>query len=269
MARCPASSRGAFLASLRLAPYKKTRNFPRAAMIVTCPACSVRYLVDPGALGAKGRTVRCARCSHTWHQEAPADARPIVIAATAVAPEPAPQPGDSPRVPQAEPAQVPRSEERIRLPAVARPKRPWGPAIAWASAAAIVAGLGWLTVTERNVVVGLVPQAARLYALMGLDLDAAGLGLEFRNVTTSRDMENGLPALVIDGQVTNVSKVPRTVPKLVAVLRDRSEHELQDWSFTTATNKLGPGESVPFHTSITQPAEEAAGVVVTFAAGGG
>jgi predicted Zn finger-like uncharacterized protein len=236
-------------------------------MIVTCPACSVRYLVDAGALGANGRMVRCARCSHTWHQAAPADARPIVAASDAAAPE-APRPGESPPAPSTERTPVPHAEERIRLPALARPARPWGPAIGWASAAVVIVGIAWLAITERTAVVGMVPQSARAYRLLGLDVDAVGLGLEFRNVTTSRDMENGLPALVIDGQVMNVSRVPRTVPKLVAVLRDRSEHELQDWSFTTAADKLQPGESVPFHTSIIQPADEAAGVVVTFAGGG-
>ncbi len=238
-------------------------------MIVTCPACSVRYLVDPGALGANGRMVRCARCSHTWHHAAPADARPIIVAAAGAVAAEAPRPGESSPAPPPDRAPAPRAEERIRLPAVARPPRSWGPAIAWASAAAVIAAVAWLAIVERNAVVSVVPQAARIYAFAGLEVDAAGLGLEFRNVTTSRDMENGLPALVIDGQVMNVSKVPRTVPKLVAVLRDRSEHELQDWSFTTGADKLQPGDSAPFHTSITQPAEEAAGVVVTFAGGGG
>src|SRR5690349_17137768 len=41
-------------------------------MIVSCPVCRTRYQVDEGALrGRSGRTVRCANCSHTWHQAAP------------------------------------------------------------------------------------------------------------------------------------------------------------------------------------------------------
>src|SRR5258707_7193965 len=42
-------------------------------MIVTCPACSTRYLVDPRALGSAGRMVRCANCANTWHQVPPED----------------------------------------------------------------------------------------------------------------------------------------------------------------------------------------------------
>jgi predicted Zn finger-like uncharacterized protein len=42
-------------------------------MIVSCPACSTRYLVEPAALGSKGRLVRCAKCEQSWHQDPPSD----------------------------------------------------------------------------------------------------------------------------------------------------------------------------------------------------
>src|SRR5437868_4590742 len=43
--------------------------FDLGQMIVSCPVCRTRYLVDEGALrGSSGRTVRCANCGHTWHQ---------------------------------------------------------------------------------------------------------------------------------------------------------------------------------------------------------
>ena len=58
-------------------------------MIVTCPACKTRYLTDPAALGAIGRMVRCAKCSHTWMQVPPADMprRVDVISPSTVPPE--------------------------------------------------------------------------------------------------------------------------------------------------------------------------------------
>lgn len=38
-------------------------------MILTCPSCGTRYVVKDGAIPPGGRTVRCAQCKHSWHQD--------------------------------------------------------------------------------------------------------------------------------------------------------------------------------------------------------
>ncbi|MEW9855056.1 zinc-ribbon domain-containing protein [Novosphingobium sp. M1R2S20] len=40
-------------------------------MIIACPACATRYAVPDSAIGVDGRTVRCAKCRHSWFQEGP------------------------------------------------------------------------------------------------------------------------------------------------------------------------------------------------------
>lgn len=67
-------------------------------MIIACPACATRYVVPDSAIGIDGRTVRCAKCRHSWFQDG----------ALPAAPPPAPPPPPPPAAsPIAEPAREP------------------------------------------------------------------------------------------------------------------------------------------------------------------
>ncbi|MEI7790798.1 MAG: zinc-ribbon domain-containing protein, partial [Alphaproteobacteria bacterium] len=69
-------------------------------MILTCPSCDTRYSVDGAKFPAAGRTVRCAKCGHSWHQpgegEAVPEAAPEIPAEAAPAPAPAEAPASDP-----------------------------------------------------------------------------------------------------------------------------------------------------------------------------
>ena len=216
-------------------------------MIVTCPTCSTRYLVETEKLGAQGRMVRCGGCSHTWYQAPPEDLAPQVEL----------------KVPEPEP--VPGRVERGGLPAIPRKRRRWGAVATLLILLLILAGAGWGAIFMRDRVMALVPQSAKIYSRLGLAAvrPQYGVGLEIRGVTPRRTTANDQSTLVIDGQIVNLSSSPRLVPPLTATLRDANDKPLTSWTFSAGVSTLAPGASTPFHTTYAQPMAEATGVVVT------
>lgn len=76
-------------------------------MIIACPACKTRYAVPDSAIGVDGRTVRCAKCKHSWFQDGPPVERLAAQPDDAPSPSPPPPPPPPPpvrRAPMAGPA---------------------------------------------------------------------------------------------------------------------------------------------------------------------
>lgn len=80
-------------------------------MIIACPACTTRYAVPDSAIGVDGRTVRCAKCRHSWFQDGP-----IQVAPPPPAPEPEPDVDQAPPAP--EPVAAPVAVEAATAPPV-------------------------------------------------------------------------------------------------------------------------------------------------------
>lgn len=70
-------------------------------MELNCPQCAAHFLVPDGAIGPKGRKLKCAKCGHTWRQMPPEQDVPASAATPDVMPEmEAPAPSAPPPPPE-------------------------------------------------------------------------------------------------------------------------------------------------------------------------
>lgn len=215
-------------------------------MILSCPACGTRYLVDPVALGGQGRRVRCARCGHSWHEVPP---------------------GDLPRrVDLDSTTEIPRPMAAAARPSAGREAPPATNRVGWTLLVLIVLVVGAGLVLGRNQLVAAWPPAAKLYEMARLPLDASGVGLKIEARQRQRS-EAGVPVLVVEGEIVNVSESPRIVPRVRVSLRDENGRELDVRRVAAAKLRLTPSQRTEFHLRIEEPPPAARRVTVGFEVG--
>ena len=234
-------------------------------MILTCPDCSTRYLIDPTVLGAEGRTVRCSNCDNSWVQLPPEDQAP---------PEPMPEPTE----PMPEPTEAPdqfdgaAAARRARRAAVASEPRAESrrrggrtAAAMWSLLVVAIVGVLGAGFALRDVIIQTWPAAESLYRLAGIQDAVPGAGLNLRNASQKWSSRDGVRVLTVEGEIVNVSEDVREVPKIQGVLFDKDNRELQRWTFSAPESRLLPGENVAFRTELENPAAGATKLTVVFA----
>lgn len=278
---------------------------PLATMILACPSCGASFRIDAGKLGARGRTVRCSKCKHTWHAS-PEDGRP-----EAGQQDPAPtsqrssaeaedsgRPGGPP--PATGEGPEPGNEQVLRTHASADDGRadltgsgvgefestlragryrPYeappeaerrgargGLLLGWLVLVLVVVGIVAGGWAFREQVVAQVPQAAQIYRLAGVEVPALGAGLELRDVTRTRRLLDGRSLLVIEGRVVNTSDQTRQLPPLEVALFDAAGDEVARWRVRADADSLAAGQSALFETRRENPPETAREFALSFTA---
>lgn len=268
-------------------------------MLIACPNCATSYSIDPASLGGAGRTVRCARCRTTWFASMPemAEAANDVTddgQSSAGVIRPDHKPADASAEETAEPARHEETEQGPVTVTDAPPIVPDAPPAAaeapaetdeienfaarrkrlqarrnkerrssrWTALILVLFAFNVALVGARSEVVRFFPQTASLFSAVGLPVNLRHL--KFENMRISKETQEGLSALVIEGTIVSISSKATEVPRLRFAARDAAGQEVYTWSALPGRSILGPGEKLDFRSRFVSPPPNATDVIVRF-----
>ena len=226
-------------------------------MILTCPNCASRYVVDDATLGEGGRVVRCSHCKTAWKAEASTD--PLEL-----------RRGDVKELTeQARPADLPGEalpkQYRARVQEQKETRRAAFAGVVWGVTAAALAGLFVLAVVFRSEVAQVWPKTASLYAAMGMKVNVVGLVIE--NQTARRTDDMGRPAVRVTGAIRNVTDEAVRPPPLRVDLVDKADEPLVSRTLDLGGTALAPGRARPFAVTFYDPPASTDGLRSAFLIG--
>lgn len=219
-------------------------------MILQCPACETRFLVDASVIPAGGREVKCARCAHLWFvkPEEPAgeDAVPVEVVESAV------EVSDSPTGEDIVPTITFGEGDTHKVEEYDIPLSPHVAAAATITQKASVAPL--LTLAAMLLIAFIVlslvvfrdmlqPVLAPVYSAIGMERTD---GLALADVTFRERMSKSKARFVVEGKILNESDEIRTVPLLRVALADANGEWVLSREYEAEGDQLQPGESYTF-----------------------
>lgn len=211
-------------------------------MILECPSCRTRYLVQIGLFAQGGRQVRCVRCLHKWQANLPVHIDVYM-----------PPPDLTPEPPPYKPA--------ANLPAVTKPRRfaflftEKTRKLAQHSVKIIffVTLAALLLVALRGVIVRLDPHLITFYHAADIDVVRAQPKLAFEQVSSNIKYDGGTMRLFVDGVIRNTTSREQQVPEIKAMALGPDGSVIQSWQVQSPATSIEAGGTVSFHTGINTP----------------
>jgi predicted Zn finger-like uncharacterized protein len=136
------------------------------------------------------------------------------------------------------------------------------PLTAWQTAIVALIVINAALIIRRADVVAWVPQTASLYASIGLPVNLRGL--DFADVTTKKEIRDGVQVLVVEGKIVSIAKQAADVPRLRFGVRNEAGREIYSWTALPDRKVLPAGETMEFHSLLAAPPREGREVVVRF-----
>ena len=249
-------------------------------MLLVCPSCETSFRVASEALGAEGRSVRCAHCHTIW-----------LAASAQLAPEPDNaigremsiySPGEIINVPalitddvtMAEQPAVEASPTRHSQTASKSASPAWkklswrgrdrksGPGLGLVLTTCALAMIVTAAIVSPATIVRAMPDLAGLYAAAGKPVNLRGL--EFREVRTMRETHDGIALLVTEGKIANISGRDLDLPPIRLAAVGANGQELYAWTTAPGRATLADGETLAFKSRLASPPAEARQVQVRF-----
>ena len=242
-------------------------------MMISCPACSTRYVVPDSAIPAEGRTVRCAKCRHSWFQDsAPLDLAEMPAAAPEV-PPPEPAPSDPP-IAEDDTASPFGEAERVGMDRPAfdqgeppdpetqaddgapshfdheppfRRRRNTLRLLTYAGVVFAAVAAGLIVAVSYFGLPDWVPVNRPTFGAAQDDLQ-----LDFpAERQERRQLPNGSEFFGASGTITNTGSAARDVPPILIVLRDGRDRIVYSWEVYPPKRTLAPGESMAVNEGVT------------------
>lgn len=214
-------------------------------MIVTCPNCSAKFMVDASALGPTGRQVRCGRCRESWFQ-GPAEPEALRLEQTT------PEFVIRPRTPGSNlPALKPQPRRSMR-------SFGWLLLMLLLIAALAVAWYNRDTLAKR--INGLDSLIDGVFGAGTLTTGAV-LEIPADKITFTRDGA----ALIVRGTIVNASNSERDVPPLELVLGAARGGTVATHGFTAKEARIAAKGTVEYETRVENVPATAETMTVRFA----
>jgi predicted Zn finger-like uncharacterized protein len=248
------------------------------AMILTCPDCATRYVVDDERIGPQGRAVRCAACGSRW--TAMAEEPALALTPDEIfggKPESEPE-SESIWDPDAVPALEPSLETRPlpgdELPRAFRDKVQTQKKVRqaattgaiWAGMLGILVLLVGAALVLRQDVARLWPRTAGAYAMVGLPVNLVGLTIENQHAQPA--LKDGHAAVVVSGSLRNVLGRAIAAPPLRISLLNSAGKAVSVKIADPGGARIPPGETRRFMVDVLDPPVSATDVQIAFVIGG-